>query len=302
MFEGQQEQDDDCGRLNNLGVNYIVQGEYEHATTILSTLVRRFKHSLTSTSPSSLSTPQVPSAAAAAAAAEMAGGGVTNVTVSWYLPSSPPSSSSTCDADTSSSSRMEDDRFGYVFRFPIQIPEEDQDGDATMIPATTTLKVRTNTVIVVYNLALALHLQGTTVDDMHKAIKLYHLCQRMIFINHHNNNEGQPSSSSSTPQVIINYDPSLLMAITNNLGVLYRRVGDTTRSDLCFEHLLSTQMFVTACTCSSSPSTSTTSAATSNDQQHDSSSRRMATHRHLFEGFWNNTMQLVLGDGAASAA
>ena len=87
------------------------------------------------------------------------------------------------------------------------------------------------------------------------------------------------------------------MALANNLGVLYAKLGDHERSQSYFQYLLSTQMYVVTtnrncCTISTTtPTTSGSSIAT------ESSTLNM-----MMDDFWHNTSRLVLADGSAPAA
>mmetsp|Transcript_8730 Transcript_8730/g.15897 ORF Transcript_8730/g.15897 Transcript_8730/m.15897 type:complete len:229 (+) Transcript_8730:148-834(+) len=105
----------------------------------------------------------------------------------------------------------------YVFCSPIEIP-----ADATgLLP----LKV---SLLMVFNLALAHHLNGiktSDCDQLEKALRLYECVYR---ISHEEN-----------------VDLSVLhaMALTNNLGHIHLILQDTQKSQKCFEQLLATLIY-----------------------------------------------------------
>jgi hypothetical protein len=120
----------------------------------------------------------------------------------------------TCD-DSSSLCHQQESK-SYVFCSPIQIPTE------TAIPA---LKLA---LWMVFNLALAHHLDGiqsSDCDHLDKALRLYECVYRI------SHEEG--------------VDLSVLhaMALTNNLGHVHLVLKDTLKSQKCFEQLLATLIY-----------------------------------------------------------
>jgi tetratricopeptide (TPR) repeat protein len=87
--------------------------------------------------------------------------------------------------------------------------------------------------VVLYNLALAYHLKATEepvqrlqIFNLQKALRLYEHAHHVLMNQDH--------------------DMSLLhtMAITNNLGHIHHVLGDEDRAGLCFQHLLSTIIYM----------------------------------------------------------
>ena len=91
------------------------------------------------------------------------------------------------------------------------------------------------------------------------------------------------------------------MALANNLGVLHARLGEYEKAESFFRHLLSTQMFVVTCSCPAGEP-SAISSVTNTDNASPVFHPQQEGATVFLEGFWNNTMQLVLSNRSASAA
>jgi hypothetical protein len=82
--------------------------------------------------------------------------------------------------------------------------------------------------IVIFNLAIAYHLQGDS-ESLVRALKLYEL--------------------SFNLQRDQQFDNNILfiLATINNLGSIHKQLKDEHSSQICFEHVLSTLMYLTDC-------------------------------------------------------
>ena len=236
-------------KLNNVCVSYMELGEYHQAVRTLTEAIGSIKTSLHTSAEIAPSTSErVP--------------GFTS-----------PRGEQVCTAEDVSS------RMGYVFCRPIAFPEETIKNATIGSDSTrSTIVIKVNSIVIMYNLALAFQLLAASDKELQKAIKLYHLCHRMLVTSNCQD---------------IQYEPSLIMALANNLGVLYAAVGDTSRSQSFFQHLLSTQMFVL------SNSRCLVSATTNTNL--NEVDFKTATTTYL-DAFWNNTLQFVLQDHTAPVA
>ena len=146
-------------------------------------------------------------------------------------------------------------QYGYIFRHPISYDNDCEDA------------MKILSVITIFNLALGYHLRGlrcgggrskaVSDEDLDKAVPLYELCYEILQVED------------------IDAGPFFLMAIANNIGMIYSVRGADDRAALFFEHLLSTQMFL----------------VTGGDDS-------VAT----LDGYWCNTSRLVLSERSAPAA
>ena len=111
----------------------------------------------------------------------------------------------------------------YIFSDPIEIPSE-----ATKAAPTQSLCSKLS-MVVMYNLALSFHLcalaQGCTAR-LTRARTLYELAFQMHL--------------EESCEVTLLYS----LALMNNLGLVYRLLNDSERSNQCFQHLLATMMFL----------------------------------------------------------
>ena len=146
----------------------------------------------------------------------------------------------------------------------------------------------------------------------------------MLQINHH-------LDGGSNVPITIDFDPCFLMAVSNNLGVIYKERGETKVATTHFQLLLSTQMYcliniqncsnnndgvVPDSTSSSSPDNRGTATIEidDNDSEGDYSvgdddnshsqeeSNTMLLQQQVIDDFWSNTLDLVLLPGTAAAA
>ena len=115
----------------------------------------------------------------------------------------------------------------YVFQDPIKIPL--MEVDQNLLSRGLLYKL---TNIVMYNLALSFHLHGlqrNCVDSLIRAQYLYELAFQL--------------------HVQECCDVTLLfsLALLNNLGLIYRTTKEIKRSNACFQHMLSTMMYLLEC-------------------------------------------------------
>lgn len=128
--------------------------------------------------------------------------------------------------------------------------------------------------VVLFNLALVYHMAGSS-SSLHKATKLYELAFRL-----------QRTDHGGSSQSMI-----YLMVILNNLGQIYRQVGQKTAADHCFSQLLSMTFFVMD------------RIQLESNSPEISSIKSNLSHL-LLEGFFDSTCHLILSNssGAAPAA
>jgi hypothetical protein len=111
----------------------------------------------------------------------------------------------------------------FVFTDPIEIPAE-----VTKVAPTQRLFSKLS-MVAMYNLALAFHLSAlelASVTRLVRAQKLYEFAFHMHL--------------EESCDVTLLYS----LALMNNLGLIYRLLGDEGRSGQCFQHLLATMMFL----------------------------------------------------------
>jgi tetratricopeptide (TPR) repeat protein len=119
-------------------------------------------------------------------------------------------------------------------------------------------------VIIIFNLALAHQLDAMKQPSkrsrkcLKKAAKLYELAHSI----YHENNDFEESAV-------------FVLASVNNLGLIYQELHDTNTAQKCFQHLLSTLMFLVDC-------------GEGNVSE--------------FEGFFRNTSHLIVKETTAAAA
>ena len=82
--------------------------------------------------------------------------------------------------------------------------------------------------IVIFNLAIAYHLQGDN-ESLVRALKLYELSFNLQREQQFDNNV------------------LFILATVNNLGLIHKQLQDEQSSRMCFEHVLSTLMYLTDC-------------------------------------------------------
>jgi hypothetical protein len=117
------------------------------------------------------------------------------------------------------------EREHFIFRDPIEIP---LDVLPTMEEPTDRL-VNKFVVVVLYNLALSVHLSALQCHDRNcliRARKLYELAFRMHL--------------EESSDVTLLYS----LALMNNLGLIYHALGEEDRSKTCFKNMLTTMMYL----------------------------------------------------------
>eukprot|EP00934_Nitzschia_sp_Nitz4_P005781 Nitzschia sp. Nitz4//scaffold37_size175936//92195//92905//NITZ4_002050-RA/size175936-processed-gene-0.191-mRNA-1//1//CDS//3329549800//5771//frame0 len=119
---------------------------------------------------------------------------------------------------------------------------------------------------ILYNLALSYHLKGMTMEDTEERLPLLRKGLTLYEHAHH----------ILSSKVL---DVSLIhaMAIASNLGHIHHLLRDETRSRLCFQHLLSTIVYVVNC-------------------------GQFGEHMVVPDGFFSNVMPLLGTGGTAPAA
>ena len=121
-----------------------------------------------------------------------------------------------------------DRRFGrsFMFRRPLHIPVTAEDETENDYPST----VKVVSVTILFNLALAHHLTSyskpTYKSQLKTAATLYELAYTLIC------------------EERIDDSALLTMVIINNLGLIHSALEEETMAQQCFEHLLSTLMFL----------------------------------------------------------
>lgn len=107
----------------------------------------------------------------------------------------------------------------FVFQRPIRIPTNIGSSYNEIIFVSC---------IVIFNLAIAYHLQGDN-ESLRKALKLYEVSFNLQREQQFDNNV------------------LFILATINNLGLIHRELHDEQASRMCFEHVLSTLMYLTDC-------------------------------------------------------
>ena len=160
--------------------------------------------------------------------------------------SSPSSSSSSSSPDTVASSSTTTSRKlkHFVFRDPIVI-----DDSSSYSPELLSKFL----MIVMYNLALTLHLHAlslaSTVSSSsntkssksmkHKIKKLFVRSKKLYELTLQMHLEDNSSDD--------NDDPLFTLALTNNLGLIYRILKERVQSNTCFKNMFSTMMYLLDC-------------------------------------------------------
>jgi tetratricopeptide (TPR) repeat protein len=146
---------------------------------------------------------------------------------------------------------------GFLYRRAIYIPEciqSDHHYQSRVLIS----------VMIIFNLALAHQLyameNGMRVSKLHKASKLYVLAYNL----------------QSKEQLVGN--ALFTMATVNNLGLVYQQLNETETAGQCFQHLLSTLMFLVDC------------------------GEVLQAASELFDGFFRNTSHLIFQHDSAAAA
>merc|ERR1712072_508758 len=162
---------------------------------------------------------------------------------------------------------MGEKRRGYfVFRDPVEIPIESVPETVSVPVAPTTAPQDGSSssdlfskfiMIVMYNLALTLHLQAIEADRDGTAAK-------STGVENNNNNSRGGGINKRAKRLFSRArklyelafemhldesceDVNLLftLALINNLGLIYDRIGEKSRSETCFGNMLSTMMYLT---------------------------------------------------------
>ena len=186
--------------------------------------------------------------------------------------------------------------YGYVHQSPIELPMDGKDDIAAML--------NVQLVIVMFNLAMAFHLNGldaiamsmpsasssssaeaatSTKAILQNAVNFYELCYAMM----------------GSEQ--LNVGLYFLMCLANNLGQCHAMLNCQEKSNKCFEHLLSMQMYLMDTT-DDRPTTNTTSTSNTTTIDDDDDNVMSSSLSYILEGFFQNTSYLILSDTCASAA
>merc|ERR1719162_1401258 len=160
-------------------------------------------------------------------------------------PSRTSSSSSSPSPDTVPSTRRSRKLRHFVFRDPIVIDESSQYSPELLSKFL---------MIVMYNLALTLHLHAlslaSTVSSSsknkssksmkNKIKKLFVRSKKLYELTLQMHLEDDNSSDD-------NNDPLFTLALTNNLGLIYRLLNERAQSNTCFKNMFSTMMYLLDC-------------------------------------------------------
>ena len=308
--------------LNNDGVNHLVRGNYDGAILTIRNALGVIRNTI-------ITDPSCSSATTRTTTTSGGSGGNTNP----VMRSSSLSPARVPDFwyNVPHSSRKHQSCKGYVFSYPIRLQEVHD------VQPQTSATVTATTIAIMYNLALSFHLMGRRRRDeserfehYDRAITLYKLCYNMLLINHHL--DGGSNNGDQRP-ITIDFDPCFLMAVSNNLGVIYKERGETKVATTYFQHLLSTQMYchinilcnnnnsngvVPDSTSSGSPDNRGTATIEIDDNDDSSEgdysvgdddnshsqeeSNTMLLQQQVIDDFWSNTLDLVLLPGTAAAA
>lgn len=117
-----------------------------------------------------------------------------------------------------------------IFRDPICMASK------CKLPRAELEKCEVLSYVILYNLALSYHLRGMDEEEQH--LKIAYLQKALTLYEH--------AHHILSSQDI---DVSLLhtMAIASNLGHIHHVIGDEERAQMCFQHLLSTILYVVDC-------------------------------------------------------
>ena len=196
---------------------------------------------------------------------------------------------------------------GYVYRHPIELPMDDD----------IAIMLRVQCVTIMFNLGMAFHLRGISysqcyvgIDNrqvyeqsdensirvwaLQNAIAMYELCYEMM----------------GTEK--INPGLHFIMSLTNNLGHSHALLHNFDKARICWQQLLSIQMFLVdsvppeelAVTASSTSGASLQNGDGENNNNNTTGDSDSSSGRRLtpWEGFLDNTSSLILNDCCASAA
>lgn len=201
---------------NNVAVFQIEAGQYQGAIENLSNTVRSFKHRLGETK------------------------GTHEKSYS--------SSSVTIDGCMTETSPLTEMNAAetYLYQHPIRIPANKNHDYTSDVFGTTYQECSMISCMIVFNLALAHHLEGmeqqkreldeaTVLAAFQKARLLYE-----ITLNLHRDVQKTASSRSRSSQDVV-----FVLAVFNNLGLVHRRLQNGEASGKCFQHVLSTLMCLT---------------------------------------------------------
>ena len=200
---------------------------------------------------------------------------------------------------------------GYVYSYPIELPIDD---DIAII-----LKVQCVTIM--FNLAMAFHLLGLKNSS---SSQMYHHRQSDKDDNNNNNNNSAVRVWAFENAIAmyelcyemmgseqINPGLQFIMSLTNNLGHAHAMLHSFEKAKICWQQLLSIQMFLvdsseTATTAATEETTTTTIPTVGGGAAADSSSDNDTSNHRRFvspwEGFFDNTSSLILNNICASAA
>ena len=284
------EEQNSCIVLNNQSAECIVNGEYDKGINALLKVLALMRNSIARQN-------QSPTEAHSYGRCN----DYTSARVPEFWYGSQCSSVASFPSSTTTASSSHINGGGYVFQHPILI----RNYVTVVNRATSTV----NAIAIMYNLALALHLKGTACTGtaaaagdhpnnkhLERATALYRLCYNMLVMHHNQCDNGKT--------ITIDFDPCFLMAISNNLGMICTVCGMKDKANTFFQHLLSTQMYCYIVALDESQSSTTFSSSARDEIEGNSSagnnrSRDIGTH---LDGFWSNTLELVLGSSSAPAA
>lgn len=136
---------------------------------------------------------------------------------------------------------------------------------ASVLPSEELEKCEVLSYVILYNLALSYHLRGMDEEEHH--LKVAYLQKALTLYEH-----AHHILSSQDIELSLLHT----MAIASNLGHIHHVVGDEQRAQMCFQHLLSTILYVVDCGEGSKIET--------------------------FDGFFRNVMSLICTSSPAPAA
>jgi len=149
-------------------------------------------------------------------------------------PSSRTASSSSLDTDIASTIKF---RQHFVFRDPVVIPTES-------IPSASAASLSKFLMIVMYNVALTFHLRAislassspTAVSSKKKKSKAkkYFAQSKKVY----------ELALKIHLELDDDIDPLFTLALTNNLGLIYRTINRKDKSTICFQNMFSTMMYL----------------------------------------------------------
>jgi len=194
---------------------------------------------------------------------EMNDNKTTTTTTSCCTSSSSSSPSASRTASVSSDHSTKRKLKHFVFRDPVIIPTES-------IPSATSSSLSKFLMIVMYNLALTLHLHALSssrVSSSHKKKQV-----KKLFVRSRQLYELALKMHLELEEDI---DPLFTLALTNNLGLIYRTMNEKVRSKICFQNMFSTMMYLL------------------DSSQHEDTSTPQSIHMDIWDGLLSNAMNIL---------